>query len=83
MSDLPRVDQLRRFTVYGSTPDEPNGESVGVGVEFPSGEVAIDVPLATEPTMWSSMDEFRRRAGDDLARGPGGDVWVEYEDSEA
>jgi len=75
------VDDLRRFTLFGATAENPSdGEPLGVGVEFPDGTVAVDLHgVQAPPTTFDSLGELGDEASVYVADGPGNDTWVQYE----
>ena len=83
-SDKAAVDDLRRFTLFGATVENPSdGEPLGVGVEFPDGTVAVNLHgIQTPLTTFDSLGELGDEAAIYVADGPGNDTWVEYQEKE-
>ena len=83
-SDKAAVDDLRRFTLFGATAENPSdGERLGVGVEFPDGTVAVDLHgVQAPPTTFDSLGDVGDAASKSVADGPGNDTWVQYEGEE-
>ena len=83
-SDKAAVDDLRRFTLFGATAENPSdGEPLGVGVEFPDGTVAVDLhDVQAPPGTYHSLGELGELASKSVADGPENDTWVDWADGE-